>query len=127
MSRIWDALKAALSFRARAVKQKKQEKRRDHRTTPRVLVNVPLFVYGSDFDRQPFHEDVYTLDLNKGGCLLSMKAEVVHGQRLWITNTENEAECDCQVIHMSRRIQGRALVGVGFLQSCPRFWDNVLL
>ena len=112
MSRIWDALKAVLPFRA--VKQKKQANRRDNRNTRRVVVNVPLFVYGSNFDRLPFHEDVYTVDLNKGGCLVSMKAEVVHGQRLWITNTENEAECDCQVIHMSRRIQGRALVGVGF-------------
>jgi hypothetical protein len=127
MNRIWDALKAVKLFRARAINQKKQVKRRDQRATRRVLVNVPLFVYGSNFDRQPFHEEVFTLDLNEGGCLISMKAEVAHGQRLWITNTENEAEREFRVIHMSRRIQGRASVGVGFLQSGPRFWDNVLL
>lgn len=125
MSSIWDALKAALPFRA--VKRKKQAKRRDHRHTRRVVGNVPLFVYGSNVDRQPFHEDVYTLDLNEGGCLVSMKAEVVHGQRLWIINTENESECDCRVVHKSKRFQGRAFVGVGFLQPDPRFWDMVLL
>jgi hypothetical protein len=124
MSRLWDVLKTVLPFRA--INQKKQARRRDHRATRRVPVNVPLFVYGSNFDRQPFHEEVYTLNLNEGGCLVSMKAEVVHGQRLWIINTENEAECEFRVIHMNRRFQGRVLVGMGFLQCGPRFWDNVL-
>lgn len=127
MSRIWDALEAVLPFRARAIHQKQQKKRRDHRSTRRILVNVPLFVYGSNFDRQPFHEDAYTVDLNEGGCLVSLKAEVVYGQRLWIINTENEAECDCRVIHMSKRFQGRTFVGVGFLQPGLRFWDMVVL
>jgi hypothetical protein len=125
MSRLWDVLKTVLPFRA--INQKKPAKRRDHRATRRVPVNVPLFVYGSNFDHQPFHEEVYTLNLNAGGCLVSMRGEVVHGQRLWIINTENEAECEFRVIHMSRRFQGRALIGVGFLHSGPRFWDNVLL
>jgi hypothetical protein len=131
VSRIWDALKAARPFRARAIQQKKEEQsrpqRRDQRTTRRVELNVPLFVYGSSFDHQPFHEEAYTLDLNDGGCLVSLVAEVVHGQRLWITNTENQAERECRVIHISRRVQGRVHIGVGFLQSGPRFWDNVLL
>ncbi len=127
MSRIWNALKAALSFRARAINQKKGAKRRDRRTSRRVELNVPLFVYGSNFNHQPFHEDAYTLDLNEGGCLLALWTEVVLGQRLWITNTENDAEQECRVIHMSRRIQGRVYVGVGFLQAGPRFWANVLL
>lgn len=127
MRSIWDALKAALPFRAWAINLKNEAKRRDQRTTRRVLVNVPLFVYGSNFDRHPFHEEVYTLDLNEGGCLISMRAEVVQGQRLWITNTENEAERECRVIHLSRRFQGRASVGVGFVQPGPRFWDNVLV
>jgi PilZ domain len=126
-SRIWDALKAALPFRARAINQKKDAKRRDQRTTRRVLLNVPLFVYGSNFDRQPFHEEAYTLDLNEGGCLISLQAEVVHGQRLWITNTENEAESECRVIHIKGRVKSRMHIGVGFLHSGPRFWENVVL
>ncbi len=131
MSRIWDALKAARPFRARAIHEKKLEhsgpQRRDQRSTRRVELNVPLFVYGSKFDHRPFHEEAYTLNLNEGGCLVSLLAEVVHGQRLWITNTENEAERECRVIHISRRIQGRVHIGVGFLQSGPQFWENVLL
>ena len=131
MSRTWDALKAAWPFRARAIQQKKEghsgPQRRDQRTTRRVELNVPLFVYGSNFDHQPFYEEAYTLDLNESGCRVSLLAEVAHGQRLWITNTENEAERECRVIHISRRVQGRVHIGVGFLQSGPQFWENVLL
>jgi hypothetical protein len=131
VSRIWDVLKAARPFRTRTIQQKKVEhlgpQRRDLRATRRIELNVPLFVYGSNFDHQPFHEEAYTLDLNEGGCRVSLLAEVVHGQRLWITNTENEAERECRVVHISRRIQGRVHIGVRFLQSGPQFWENVLL
>lgn len=131
MSRIWDALKAAQPFRARASQQRNEEhpgpQRRDQRTTRRVQLNVPLFVYGSNSDHQPFHEEAYTLDLNEGGCLVSLVTEVVPGQRLCLTNTENQAERECRVIHISKRVKGRVHIGVGFLQSGPRFWDNVLL
>jgi hypothetical protein len=126
-SRIWDVLKAALPFRTRVIHPKKDAQPRDQRTTKRVLLNVPVFVYGSNFDRQPFHEEAYTLDLNDGGCLISLQAEVVHGQRLWITNTENEAERECRVIHIEGRVKSRVHVGVGFLHSGPQFWENVVL
>jgi PilZ domain len=131
VSRIWDALKAAQAFRARASLQKNGRhpgpQRRDQRTTRRVELIVPLFVYGYSSDHQPFHEEAYTLNLNEGGCLVSLAAEVVPGQRLCLTNTENQAECECRVIHISKRVQGRLHIGVGFLPSGPLFWENVLL
>ena len=131
MNRIWDALKKAQPFRARAIQHRNEEhpgpQRRDQRTTRRVELNVPLFVYGSNFDHEPFHEEAYTLDLNEGGCRVSLVTDVVHGQRLCITNTENQAERECRVIHISKRVQGRVHIGVGFLQPGPQFWDNVVL
>lgn len=132
MRRIWDALKAAMRFSARAIQQANEkppgpQRRCDRRTTRRVELNVPLFVYGSSSDHQPFHEGSYTLDLNDGGCRVSLLAEVIPGQRLCITNTENQAECECRVIHVSKRLQGRVHIGVGFLQSSPQFWHNVVL
>jgi hypothetical protein len=131
VSRIWDVLKAAQPFRPRASQQKNEEqpllRRRDQRATRRVELTVPLFVYGSSSDHQPFHEEAYTLNLNDGGCLVSLVAEVVPGQRLCITNTENQAECECRVIHIGKRVRGRVNIGVGFLQPGPQFWDNVLL
>jgi hypothetical protein len=103
------------------VKWLKLLQRRDQRITRRVELNVPPLVYGSNFDHEPFDEEAFTLDLNEGGCLVSLAAEVVHGQRLWITNTENVAERECRVIHNSRRVQGSVHIGVGFLQSGPQF------
>jgi hypothetical protein len=126
VSRIWDALKAAEQYRARAI-QRTQERhlethRGDRRHSKRVEMNVPLFVYGSNSERQPFHEEAFTLDLNDGGCRLSLAEEVYPGQRLCLTNTENQAERECRVVHVSKRIQGRLRIGVTFFHPDAQFW-----
>jgi hypothetical protein len=127
VSRIWDALKAAEQHRARAIERKNvvqlQTHRGDRRHSKRAEANIPVFVYGSNSYRQPFHEEAFTLDLNDGGCLLSIAVEVVAGQRLYLTNTENQAERECRVIHVSKRMQGRVHIGVGFGQPDPEFWQ----
>jgi PilZ domain len=127
VSRIWDALKAAEQHRARMIQRTQEQQlemhRGDRRNSKRVELNVPLFVYGSNSDRQPFHEEAFTLDLNDGGCKLSLEEEVYPGQRLCLTNTENQAERECRVVHVSKRIQGRLRIGVTFFQPDAQFWE----
>jgi len=129
VSRIWDALKAAEKYRARAIQraqeQQLQTHRGDRRHSRRAEANIPVFVYGSDFDREPFHEEAFTLDTNDSGCMISVATDVFPGQRLYVTNTENQAERECCVIHVSKRVQGRLRIGVSFLQPDPEFWQNV--
>lgn len=128
VSRIWDALKTAEQHRARAI-QRTQERRLeshrgDRRNSKRVETNVPLFVYGSNTHQQPFHEEAFTLDLNDGGCRLSLAEDVAPGQRLFLSNTENQAERECRVIHVSKRFKGRLRIGVTFFQPDPQFWES---
>ena len=129
MSRIWDALTPANEHRARAIqrtdeKPKLQTHRGDRRNSKRAELNISLFVYGLYSKGQPFHEEAYTLDLNDGGCLVSVVTHVAPGQRLCITNTENQAEREGRVVHVSKRMHGRLRIGVKFVYPDPQFWQS---
>ena len=128
MSRIWDALKEAQHQRSRAgVGVEASETHdiadpKDRRAVKRSVHRVPLLVYGSDSDKQPFHEEAFTVEVSENGCLLTLEAVVVRGQRLILTNMRNQAENECRVVHVGKRTQGRSRIGVEFLKRTPGFW-----
>ncbi|HXZ14251.1 MAG TPA: PilZ domain-containing protein [Candidatus Sulfotelmatobacter sp.] len=128
MSRIWDALKEAEHEKSRASSHGRSihgaKSRTERRKSKRTLLFVPVLVYGSDADKQPFHEEAETLEVNEHGCLLSMESEVARGQRLFLSNMSNQEEQECRVVHVGRRARGRAKVGLEFLRPSPRFWTN---
>jgi hypothetical protein len=132
MSRIWDALKEAEQERARGTfrrfagqpKKSGGKGAAERRKAQRSTLEVPLLVYGSDADKQPFHEEAYTVDLTARGCLLILETNVVRGQRLFLTNMQNQAERECRVIHVGKRARGKARIGVEFLHSTPDFWRD---
>jgi hypothetical protein len=137
MSRIWQALRQAEQERARAtspqparnieemerepVSDETSERRQGLRHTHETTV----LVYGSDSEKQPFHEQSETIDANDNGCLLLLTNEVSRGQRLFLTNMRNQAEQECRVVYISRRVQDKARVGVEFLRPSPQFWRLV--
>lgn len=96
--------------------------RPDRRVKLRHSHNVPLLIYGSDVEKQPFHEEAITVDANENGCLILLESSVSRGQRLFLTNTMNQAEQECRVVHVGRRSRGRARIGVAFAHPAPRFW-----
>ena len=132
MSRIWQALRQAERERdeaeniereaepdddesaRRASSERRKGLRHSHRAT--------LLVYGSDADKQPFHEECDTIDANENGCLLELASEIARGQRLFLTNMHNQAEQECHVVYVGRRTKGKVRVGVEFLRPAPHFW-----
>lgn len=132
MSRIWDALKEAEQERARGTfrrfagqsKKTGGKSALDRRKAQRSALEIPLLVYGSDADKQPFHEEAYTVDITAHGCLLILETDVVRGQRLFLTNMQNQAERDCRVVHVGKRARGKARIGVEFLHPAPDFWRD---
>lgn len=129
MSRIWEALKQAERQRANAASAGHSARRGERPTGPtdrrgklRDPHNVPLLVYGSDAEKQPFHEEATTINANAHGCLFALESAVSCGQRLFLTNTLNQAEQECRVIHVGRRARGKARVGVEFSRPVPHFW-----
>jgi hypothetical protein len=130
VSRIWDALKEAEHQRSRrggvdGGERADAAKSGDRRSSARSVHRVPLLVYGSDCDKQPFHEEIYTTEVSDNGCMFSLEAVVARGQRLILTNMRNQEEQECRVVHVGRRIQSRSKIGVEFLKRVPGFWERL--
>jgi hypothetical protein len=125
LSRVWEELRQAERGRGDANPASKtsgSSNGRDRREKFRHLHRVPLLIYGSNVEKQPFHEEVFTIDANANGCLIAIESAVSRGQRLFLTNTINQAEQECRVIHVGRRHRGKARVGVVFVRPAPNFW-----
>ena len=126
MSRVWDALKQAEKQRAQSRSSQAAgslpadsvNRRRTKRSTP----PVPLFVYGSDADKHPFHEEIEALNANEGGCLILLETPVVRGQRLFLVNTANQDERECRIVRLGEMLGGKRQVAVEFLRPAPEFW-----
>ena len=140
MSRIWQALRQAERERRGLgpedgpdVEQMEREPLRDEegprltrgsdrRKEERVSHQTTVLVYGSDAEKQPFHEQSETIDANEAGCLLMLTSGVSRGQRLFLTNMRNQAEQECRVVYVGRKVQGKSRVGIEFVRSSPQFW-----
>jgi hypothetical protein len=131
LSRIWEALRQAERQRSRGegrapasgtarASGKTQED--DRREGLRHAHSVSLLIYGSDADKQPFHEEAETIDAHENGCSLTLETVVARGQRLFLTNMRNQAEQECRVIHVGKRARGKARVGIEFVAPAPQFW-----
>jgi len=145
VSRIWDALKQAENERSR-VKGRKQagglsgagadadsdsaavepahpnSDGADRRRSERWGQAVPVLVYGSDSEKQPFHEETETADINDDGCSFVIGTAVAKGQRLFLVNMLNDAERECRVVQASRRGRGKAQIAVEFSAPDTDFW-----
>jgi hypothetical protein len=140
VSRIWQALREAERERkrarpsasARSIEEAEQEppledppsetSAAERRKGLRHAHEVTLLIYGQGADRQPFHEECETIDANENGCLLTLENSVSKGQRLFLTNTRNQAEQECRVVYIGKRSAGKTRVGVEFLKPSPQFW-----
>ena len=67
-------------------------------------MKLPLFVYGYGPDGDPFYEHAHTIATNERGGLISMNTPVQPGQRLLITNKENECSQECVVEFLGARL-----------------------
>ena len=145
MSRIWDALKQAENERSRAKGRKQagglsgvgadadadsaavapahaNSDGADRRRSERWGQPVPVLVYGSDSEKQPFHEETETADINDDGCSFTIATAVAKGQRLFLVNMLNDAERECRVVQASRRARGKAQIAVEFSAADADFW-----
>jgi|HubBroStandDraft_5_1064220.scaffolds.fasta_scaffold142990_2 hypothetical protein len=120
VSRILDAMKQSEKERLRENKKSRAEKPQndgaDRRKSKRWAQPVPVLVYGSDTEKQPFHEKAETIDINDDGCQLALESAVAAGQHLFLTNMRNRLERECVVVHVAKRVHGKARVGVNFLR-----------
>jgi len=134
VSRVWNALKEAERERADVAQRNgvdspdkpcEKSSERDcieRREGQRRAHRVPLLVYGWDAEEQPFHEEAEAFEINENGSLLWLESRVARGQRLFLTNTRNQAEQECRVIAIGKRVHGKARVAIQFSRPAPHFW-----
>ena len=85
-------------------------------------IKLPLFVYGCAPDGEPFYEHAHTVATNPRGGLLTMNTPVQPGQRLLITNQENEYSQECVVEFLGARLRRGVDVAFEFPAPMPEFW-----
>jgi general secretion pathway protein A len=85
-------------------------------------IKLPLFVYGYGQDGNPFYEDAYTIAMSARGGLISMNTSVKPGQRLILTNKQNECSQECVVEFLGARLARGVDVGFEFPAPTPDFW-----
>ncbi|HTV59117.1 MAG TPA: PilZ domain-containing protein [Verrucomicrobiae bacterium] len=136
MSRIWDALKLAQKHRvprpspedfdplASPSSSVAAASESDRRKSDRTPCSFLILVYGSDSDHQPFHEEVETLDFTDAGCSLNLETLVEQGQRLFLTNMDNNLEAEARVVNIGRRFGGHSRVGLEFSRPSSSFWSR---
>jgi len=85
-------------------------------------VKLDLFVYGYGSDGNSFYEDASTVAMGARGGLISMKTAVRPGQRLILTNKQNECSQECVVEFLGARLARGVDVGFEFSNPAPEFW-----
>jgi general secretion pathway protein A len=85
-------------------------------------IKLPLFVYGYAPDGTPFYEQAQTIATTDHGGLISMKTAVQPGQRLLLTNKENECSQECVVEFLGASLARGVDVAFEFPAPTPQFW-----
>ena len=97
----------------------------DRRRTPRIQVQIPMFVYGYASRSVPFYEEARTMTINAHGGLLCMQTAVQPGQRLLVINVGNERTQECVVVFVEARLARGIAVAFEFPTSMSQFWHNL--
>lgn len=92
------------------------------RRSSRVVVDVPVEVYGQGSDGKMFHEETRTRFVSAHGALLSLATDVDMEQRVFVVCKKTGMETQCRVAYRKEVAKGEVLIGVEFLIPSAKFW-----
>src|ERR1700683_4972198 len=93
------------------------------RRSMRVLLSVPILVRGKTSKNQDFDEETRTLVVNAHGALISLAAQVVANQTVFVPNNATQQTQECRIVYLGNTQAGKAQMGVEFLNPSPTFWQ----
>ena len=80
-------------------------------------------MYGHGPNKEPFHEEAHTLQVNANGALLLLSVPVRDGQELLLTNSFTQQEQDCRIVFLGTRYSRTIEAGIAFPETNPHFWQ----
>jgi hypothetical protein len=95
----------------------------DRRRSRRWAMDISVYVYGHGPEKEPFHEEAHTLNVNANGALLLLSVPVYKGQMLLLTNQMTQQEQDCRVVFLGPKHSRTVETGVAFPQPNSEFWQ----
>ena len=93
------------------------------RRSMRVLLSVPILVRGKTAQNREFSEETRTLVVNAHGALISLAAQVLANQSVFVSNNATQQTQECRIVYLGNTQAGKAQMGVEFLSPSPTFWQ----
>ena len=109
---------------------KKRQKRRlsgtiparDLRRSRRLILSVPVFVYGWATDNNPFTDFTNTFSVSLHGGLIALPATVRPGEMVLLANIYTHEEKQCRIVRVGPEHDGKRDVGFEFMHPEGWFW-----
>ena len=92
------------------------------RRSTRLMLSVPVLVYGWATGDSPFTEITRTLSVNAHGGLLALIAMVQPGQMILLANSNTQEEREGRIVYVGREYDGQRKVGFELMGPAGRFW-----
>jgi hypothetical protein len=92
------------------------------RRSSRVVIDIPVTVFGQGSDRKMFHEQTKTITVSAHGALVSLKSKIDSVRPVLIVNPRTQLEAQCRVAYRKDLASGVVEIGLEFSTSLPKFW-----
>jgi hypothetical protein len=96
--------------------------RREPRRSKRLILSIPVHVFGQDVFLESFNEFTRMLTVNAHGGSLALAARVEEGQRLLVVNKSTGEEREFRVMNVGSVRDGKWTVGIAFVEHVEDFW-----
>jgi hypothetical protein len=92
------------------------------RRSVRVLLDVPVAIWGESPDEQTFREETFTVTVSAHGALVMLAAKVLVGQRVVLRKLTDSIEIRGRIADVGMPHAGLTQVGIELDQPSPEFW-----
>ena len=92
------------------------------RRSLRVVIDIPVTVFGQDLDGKIFAEQSKTITVNAHGAIVILETDINRQKPALLMNTKTGAEVQCSIAHRKEIAKGRFEIGLNFVDPNPRFW-----
>jgi hypothetical protein len=92
------------------------------RRSARVLLDVPLVIWGESPEQQAFREETFTITVSAHGALVMLATKVSPGQRVTLRKLADTIEIRGKIAYAGMPYAGLTQVGIELDRPSPEFW-----